>query len=83
MRGQNLAGSILPGVSVHLVALTSINSLLAPPRSLRSQVRYDMRGHGRSSMPTSLDGYASDLYAADFSAVMDEYKVRRPILIGW
>ena len=47
------------------------------------QVRYDMRGHGRTVKPDSIDGYASDLYAADFAAVMDEFKVKRPILVGW
>lgn len=42
-----------------------------------------MRGHGRTEMPSSADGYLSHLYAEDFAAVMDEFKVKKPFLVGW
>lgn len=51
--------------------------------SLHVQVRYDMRGHGRTEMPSSADGYLSHLYVEDFAAVMDEFKVKKPFLVGW
>ncbi|KAK0231861.1 alpha/beta-hydrolase [Armillaria nabsnona] len=46
-------------------------------------VRYDMRGHGRSVMPESLDDYSSEIFAEDFKAVMYAFKVEKPIYVGW
>ncbi|PBK82441.1 alpha/beta-hydrolase [Armillaria gallica] len=46
-------------------------------------VRYDMRGHGRSAMPESLDDYSSEIFAEDFKAVMRAFKVKKPIYVGW
>lgn len=34
-----------------------------------TQVRYDMRGHGRSGKPDSMENYSPQLYANDFLAV--------------
>ncbi|KAF8905798.1 Alpha/Beta hydrolase protein [Gymnopilus junonius] len=34
-------------------------------------VSYDMRGHGRSGKPDTVEGYASTLYADDFAAVVN------------
>ncbi|OCB92236.1 alpha/beta-hydrolase [Sanghuangporus baumii] len=46
-------------------------------------VRYDMRGHGRSGKPDTIDEYASKLYADDFAAVLHTFKVRRPVVVTW
>ncbi|KAJ7143509.1 alpha/beta-hydrolase [Mycena crocata] len=46
-------------------------------------VRYDVRGHGRSGKPTDATGYASSLYAADFSAVAKAFSLNMPVFVGW
>ncbi|KAK0439158.1 alpha/beta-hydrolase [Armillaria borealis] len=46
-------------------------------------VRYDMRGHGRSAMPESLDNYSSEIFAEDFKAVAQAFKIEKPIFVGW
>ncbi|KAJ7935372.1 Alpha/Beta hydrolase protein [Mycena leptocephala] len=46
-------------------------------------VRYDVRGHGRSGKPIHAEGYASALYAADFSAVAKEFCLNMPVFAGW
>ncbi|KAI5117032.1 hypothetical protein M0805_002248 [Coniferiporia weirii] len=46
-------------------------------------VRYDMRGHGRSAKPDTIEGYSSILYADDFAAIKKAFGLRRPILVGW
>ncbi|KAJ7503179.1 alpha/beta-hydrolase [Mycena galericulata] len=46
-------------------------------------VRYDVRGHGRSGKPSSPEGYASPLYAADFSAVVKAFSLKMPVFVGW
>ncbi|KAK0471662.1 Alpha/Beta hydrolase protein [Armillaria novae-zelandiae] len=46
-------------------------------------VRYDTRGHGRSTMPDSLDHYSSEIFAEDFKAVMHAFKIEKPIYVGW
>lgn len=48
-----------------------------------TQVRYDMRGHGRSGKPDVSEGYASNLYAADYAAVAEEFQLFRPVFVGW
>lgn len=47
------------------------------------QVAYDLRGHGRSGKPDTLDGYSSALYAQDFDSVIKAFNVTSPILVGW
>lgn len=48
------------------------------------QVSFDLRGHGDSGKPTSLDAYSdSDRWADDVAAVIDAAKLRRPVLVGW
>lgn len=47
------------------------------------KIRYDMRGHGRSGKPDSIEGYSSQLYADDFMAVIEAFNVKRPVVIGW
>lgn len=49
----------------------------------RSQVRYDLRGQGRSGVPTSAAGHASKLYADDFAAVSKAFGVTKPYSVGW
>ncbi|KAJ7173717.1 Alpha/Beta hydrolase protein [Mycena filopes] len=46
-------------------------------------VRYDVRGQGRSGKPTEAEGYASSLYAADFAAVVREFRLDMPVFVGW
>jgi len=46
-------------------------------------VRFDMRGHGRSSKPDNAEAFASQRYAEDFAAVMKAFHLRRPVVLGW
>ena len=48
-----------------------------------SQVRYDVRGHGRSGKPSEMEGYSSKLYADDFAAVCAAFGIQRPIVVPW
>ncbi len=45
------------------------------------QIRYDLRGQGRSGHPGTADGHVSKLYADDFAAVCDAFNVKRPYLV--
>lgn len=47
------------------------------------QVRYDMRGFGQSAKFDDKDSYTSELFAADFAAVSAEYKLKKPVVVGW
>jgi pimeloyl-ACP methyl ester carboxylesterase len=47
------------------------------------QVRFDMRGHGRSGKPATLEGYSSRDYADDFNAVVKAFELQKPVLVGW
>ncbi|KXN87140.1 Oxygen-dependent choline dehydrogenase, partial [Leucoagaricus sp. SymC.cos] len=46
-------------------------------------VRYDIRGHGRSGKPTDPASYESKRFAEDFKAVVDGFKLNRPLFAGW
>ncbi|KLO05439.1 alpha/beta-hydrolase [Schizopora paradoxa] len=46
-------------------------------------VRYDLRGQGRSGVPTSAAGHASNLYADDFTAVSNAFNVTKPYFVAW
>ncbi|KAF9447133.1 alpha/beta-hydrolase [Macrolepiota fuliginosa MF-IS2] len=46
-------------------------------------VRYDVRGHGRSGKPSADEGWASERFAEDFGAVVDAFKLEKPIVAGW
>ncbi|KLO05438.1 alpha/beta-hydrolase [Schizopora paradoxa] len=46
-------------------------------------VRYDLRGQGRSGVPTSAAGHASKLYADDFAAVATAFGVTKPYTAAW
>ncbi|WP_448951717.1 alpha/beta fold hydrolase [Labrys neptuniae] len=47
-------------------------------------VRFDLRGHGDSDKPASLDAYSdAGLWADDVAAVIAAAGLRRPILVGW
>ncbi|KAF8828361.1 hypothetical protein HHX47_DHR4001046 [Lentinula edodes] len=45
-------------------------------------VRYDLRGHGRSGKPETVESHASELYANDFMAVASEFGLHKPVLVG-
>ncbi|KAJ7496636.1 hypothetical protein FB451DRAFT_1119524 [Mycena latifolia] len=74
-------------VFAHGVALSGIvfDRLFADARMLEKLylVRYDVRGHGRSGKPTTAEGYASALYAADFAAVAGAFALHMPVFVGW
>lgn len=45
---------------------------------------FDLRGHGDSDKPTTLDAYSdADRWADDVAAVIAGAKLRRPVLVGW
>ncbi|KAH9483247.1 Non-heme chloroperoxidase [Psilocybe cubensis] len=46
-------------------------------------VSYDMRGHGRSGKPDTIEGHASNLYADDFVAVVNAFGLQSPLFVGW
>ncbi len=47
-------------------------------------VSFDLRGHGDSDKPVSLDAYSdADHWADDIAAVIDGARLRRPVLVGW
>ncbi|KAG9224576.1 hypothetical protein CCMSSC00406_0002273 [Pleurotus cornucopiae] len=73
-------------VFVHGLALSSIvfDRLFANKRLADYYlVRYDMRGHGRSDKPATVDAHASIRYSQDFAAVMDGFGLSEPIFVGW
>ncbi|KAG7441923.1 alpha/beta-hydrolase [Guyanagaster necrorhizus] len=74
-------------VFVHGLALSGavFDNLFANPTLTENfyLVRYDIRGHGRSAMPESLDDYSSEIFAEDFRAVARAFNVKKPIFIGW
>jgi non-heme chloroperoxidase len=44
---------------------------------------YDLRGHGCSGKPWDTKYYTSKRIAADMAAVLSEFKLQRPLLVGW
>jgi pimeloyl-ACP methyl ester carboxylesterase len=46
-------------------------------------VRYDMRGHGRSTHVEKPEAYESKLFAEDFERVCKEFGLVRPVFAGW
>ena len=47
-------------------------------------VALDIRGHGMSEAPTTLDCYAaSQLWADDVAAIIATLRLDRPVLVGW
>ncbi|MCF7696871.1 alpha/beta hydrolase [Mycetohabitans sp. B2] len=47
-------------------------------------VGFDLRGHGDSDKPVSLEAYSeADRWADDVAAVIAGAKLRRPVLVGW
>lgn len=47
------------------------------------QVRYDLRGHGRSDKPENAEGYQSIKFAEDFLAIKLAFGLDKPIIVGW
>ncbi|EMD37083.1 hypothetical protein CERSUDRAFT_137532 [Gelatoporia subvermispora B] len=46
-------------------------------------IRYDLRGHGRSGKPDTLEAHASGLYADDFLGVLRQFGIQKCILFGF
>ncbi|TFK50523.1 alpha/beta-hydrolase [Heliocybe sulcata] len=69
-------------VFTHGVSLSSaiFDDLFTDERLLANfyLVRYDMRGHGRSDKPETMEGYESHLYASDFAAVATAFNLIKP-----
>lgn len=58
-------------------------TLMHEKRLTNFQVRYDVRGHGRSGKPDSIKGYTPQLYADDFLTVSRAFDLVKPIYVGW
>lgn len=85
---QAIGDSRLPTlVFVHGLAMSALvwANILRDTRLLRffHLIAYDLRGHGRSGKPDTVDGYSSELYAQDFNSVLKAFNVTSPILVGW
>lgn len=64
--------------------LVSTSNGLAPSDLLTHlQVRYDLRGHGRSGKPVSASAHVSLRYAQDFAAVSQAFALTKPVFVGW
>src|SRR5882724_4028046 len=47
-------------------------------------VAVDLRGHGMSEAPTTVEAYTDgDLWAADIAAVIEQRELVRPVLVSW
>ena len=47
-------------------------------------VAYDLRGHGMSEAPLAAEHYSDPrLWADDVQAIIDQLRLRRPVLVGW
>jgi len=65
----------------HFAWKHQLNSDLANDHRL---IAMDLRGHGASGKPASLDAYTdSKLWADDVNAVIQTLKLEKPILSGW
>jgi pimeloyl-ACP methyl ester carboxylesterase len=65
----------------HLCWHRQYNSALADEFRL---VAFDLRGHGMSEAPRSVEHYSQGRsWAADVAAVIDQLDVDRPVLVGW
>lgn len=73
---------LLHGFSqAHGAWLHQVSSALAQEFRL---VTYDLRGHGASDKPADAHHYRNgDLWAGELKAVIDQLRLKRPILIGW
>ncbi|KAJ3519765.1 hypothetical protein NMY22_g13055 [Coprinellus aureogranulatus] len=85
---QAVGDSRLPTlVFIHGLAMSALvwATILQDANLLRSfhLIAYDLRGHGRSGKPDTVEGYSSELYAQDFNAVVQAFNVTSPILVGW
>ncbi|KAF5337055.1 hypothetical protein D9611_003055 [Ephemerocybe angulata] len=74
-------------IFIHGFALSAsvFNGLLSDDRLLKDfyLVAYDLRGYGRSSMPLVPEGHVSSLQAADFEALLKEFKIANPLVVAW
>lgn len=74
-------------VFLHGLACTALgfDRQFSDPELLKNLylVRYELRGHGRSTMWEAPEAYESIRFAEDFKAVCDHFKLVRPILLGW
>ncbi|KAK7039421.1 putative oxidoreductase ephD [Favolaschia claudopus] len=63
----------------------AFNAIFSDPRWIEQAylVRYDIRGHGRSSKPTDEASWESKRLAEDFDAVVQAYKLDKPFVLGW
>ncbi len=78
------SGSTPAVVFIHSFAGSSRHwaAQLAHVRQTRRAVAFDVRGHGRSDPPKSLDAYAVDRMAQDLRAVIEALKLEKVVLVG-
>jgi 3-oxoadipate enol-lactonase len=72
-------------VVLHGMLATSDHVLLGSTKLERAGfrvVRYDVRGHGRSTPPPTLDGYRYEFLLQDLLAVLDAFAVDGAVLLG-
>jgi len=69
----------LAGSSAHF------DKLFAHPKLQKElyMIRYDTRGHGKSGKPMTEDGYKSERYAEDVSAIIKTFGLGQVFFAGW
>lgn len=68
----------------NLYLVSSMSSYYISNKRLNSpEVRYDVRGHGRSAKPVDEASWESKRLAEDFDAVVEAFKLDRPFVLGW
>jgi pimeloyl-ACP methyl ester carboxylesterase len=60
-----------------------LNSTEISTKLIFTEVRYDVRGHGRSSKPTDEASWESKRLAEDFDVVIEAFKLDKPFVLGW
>lgn len=63
--------------------LARINLMAHTSDLITLQVRYDLRGHGRSGMPEDPQAYTSVLFAHDYATVVREFGIQKPFIAVW
>ncbi|KAJ7773619.1 Alpha/Beta hydrolase protein [Mycena maculata] len=74
-------------VFIHGFSMSSIafDAIFSDPKWIANVylVRYDVRGHGRSGRPTDEASWESKRLAQDFDAVVEDFTLKRPFVLGW
>lgn len=80
---DNIFSNATNSKEFYLVSDTAFLSNFTSKVTINSpQIRYDVRGHGRSGKPNA-EGHTSQRYAEDFAAVSEAFGVKNQIFVGW